>query len=258
MILKILNYYTIILLISIKLIKLIMISIFIPIRKGSKRVQNKNFRSLPGYKFGLTEIKIRQFIKFRNLIKNKKIKINFEFVVSTDCKNTINFLKNYPWIKIHIRRKKEASDDSLDKLIKIVPNICEGKYILWTHVTSPFFNHYNYLNFIKRFLYNKKYKSAFSSDTVQKFLYSKKKREWISHNYRIKKWPRTQDLELLHIANSCAFIAHREVYYKNNDRLCNNPLPIISQKNSSLDIDNYNDFLALIKILKDNLGKKNL
>ena len=73
-----------------------------------------------------------------------------------------------------------------------------------------------------------------------------------------KKWPRTQDLEPLHIANSCAFIAHRDIYYKNNDRLCKDPLPIISQKNSSLDIDNYTDFLALTKVLKDNLDKNKL
>ena len=51
-----------------------MISFFIPIRKGSKRIKNKNFKPLPGYRFGLTEIKIKQIIKFKNLIKKNKIK----------------------------------------------------------------------------------------------------------------------------------------------------------------------------------------
>ena len=36
------------------------ISIFIPIRKNSKRIKNKNIKPLPGLKFGLTELKIKQ------------------------------------------------------------------------------------------------------------------------------------------------------------------------------------------------------
>ena len=42
-----------------------MISIFIPIRKGSKRIKNKNFKSLPKFRFGLTELKIRQLEKLK-------------------------------------------------------------------------------------------------------------------------------------------------------------------------------------------------
>ena len=43
----------------------------IPIRKGSFRIKNKNLRKLPGFKFGLTEIKIKQLEKFRKYIKYK-------------------------------------------------------------------------------------------------------------------------------------------------------------------------------------------
>ena len=55
-----------------------MISFFIPIRSGSKRIKNKNFKPLPGYKFGLTEIKFKQIEKFRQLIK-REIKLKFFF-----------------------------------------------------------------------------------------------------------------------------------------------------------------------------------
>ena len=40
-----------------------MISIFLPIRKGSKRVKNKNLRPIGSIRFGLTEIKIKQIKK---------------------------------------------------------------------------------------------------------------------------------------------------------------------------------------------------
>ena len=231
-----------------------MISFFIPIRKGSKRIMNKNLRPLPGFKFGLTEIKIKQIEKFRKIIK-KNLKINFEFVVSTNCEKTKKFLKQYNWIKTYTRSQKDSGDDTLDRLIKIVPNICSGDYILWTHVTSPFFNHLDYMNFIKTFLKNKNHKSAFLSDLMEKFIYSKQK-GWLSHNVNLKKWPRTQDLEPLYIANSCAFIAHKNIYKYKNNRLCNNPMPIISRPNSSLDIDNYDDLVYLKNKLKSQINLK--
>ena len=34
------------------------LSIFIPIRKNSKRIKNKNIKPLPGLKLGLTELKL--------------------------------------------------------------------------------------------------------------------------------------------------------------------------------------------------------
>ena len=221
-----------------------MISFFIPIRKGSKRVINKNFRPLPGYSYGLLEIKIKQLIKFKKLAK-KELKNKFEFIISTNCEKTLKFLKKYKKeFRVHIRTDQDSADDSLDRLIKLIPSICKGKYILWTHVTSPLFNEKNYYEFIKSFLKSKKYKSAFSANKLQKFLYSKKK-GWISHNYKKKKWPRTQDLDPIYVANSAAFIAHKNIYKYQNDRIDNKPLPINTSLSSSIDIDDYSDFLKL-------------
>ena len=44
---------------------------FLPIRKGSKRIKNKNTKSLPDLKLGITELKINQLNKLR--IAYKKI-----------------------------------------------------------------------------------------------------------------------------------------------------------------------------------------
>ncbi len=229
-----------------------LISFFIPIRKGSKRVKNKNLKKLPGYKHGLTELKINHLKKFRKLVK-KFSKNEFEYVVSTDDEHVMKFLKKFEWIKIHKRSKKLAADDSLDELIRIVPKICSGHYILWTHVTSPFFDQEDYFSFLKNFL-NEKNNSAFSADKLQKFIFSKKK--WISHNRKKRKWPRTQDLNPMYIANSASFIADRKVYLKNFDRICENPLPITTKNLRGMDIDDMNDFRKLEKIL--NNAKKNI
>ena len=124
-----------------------LISFFIPIRKNSKRVINKNTKRIGNYKFGLTEIKLNQLAKFRkslkkdNILKNQK----FEYLVSSDDTRVQKFVKKYKWIKFHKRSPKLSSDDSLDKLILLVPKICKGRIILWTHVTSPFFNEKSFL-----------------------------------------------------------------------------------------------------------------
>ena len=229
-----------------------MISIFIPIRKGSKRIKNKNFKSLPKFRFGLTELKIRQLEKLKTSLK-KEISQPFEFIVSTDSEKIIKYLEKYKWISVKKRSRSLATDDSLDKLIKYVPGVCKGKFILWTHVTSPLFQHSDYIEFIKTFLkYFKKnkIKSAFSANKIQKFLFRKRDNKWLSHNRAKKKWPKTQDLEDCYEVNSAAFIATREVYLKQKDRLCDNPLPIISRNNSGFDIDFMEDFNYLKEKLK--------
>ena len=153
------------------------VSFFLPIRKNSKRVKNKNIRPIPKFKYGLTELKIYQLKKFKSLI-SKYIKIDAEYIISTDCKKILKFSQKYKWIKAFKRKKSLATDDSLDKLIKYVPEICKKKYILWTHVTSPLFNEKDYIHFLISFLKGKKIninsKSAFSADIIQKFVTDEK------------------------------------------------------------------------------------
>ena len=50
--------------------------------------------------------------------------------------------------------------------------------------------------------------------------------------------------------NSAAFIAPREIYLKNKDRLCKNPIPITSREGSGFDIDDLDDFNNLKNKLK--------
>tara|TARA_B100001939_G_C16893375_1_gene596472 strand:+ start:651 stop:1394 length:744 start_codon:yes stop_codon:yes gene_type:complete len=223
------------------------ITVFVPIRKGSKRIKNKNTKSLPGLKLGLTELKINQLNKLRKEYK-KIYKKKLDIVISTDNMKIINFAKKFNWLQVIKRRKNLSTDDSLSKLIGYVPKICLSKFILWTHVTSPKFNEKDYLDFIGKFLKIRKkkpsYKSAFSADLVQKFVLNNKNK-WVSHNYKLRKWPRTQDLKPMYIINSAAFLSSRDVYIGEKDRLCKKPFPIISRRNSSFDIDTLEDFKEL-------------
>ena len=232
-----------------------MISFFISIRKNSKRVRNKNTRALPYFKYGLTEMKINQLKKLRNLLRRKNPRSfnKIEIIVSTNCLKVKNFCRKFKWIKIHERNKFLSNDASIQELIEVIPKICSGEYILWTHVTSPFFNERNYYNFLNQyFRKSKKNNSAFSADLIQKFLFCKR-RGWISHKEKEMRWPRTQDLNKIYIANSAAFIAPIKIYRKLKNRLCKSPIPILSENNlDGFDIDNLKDFVYLKKRLRLN------
>ena len=227
-----------------------MISFFIPIRKGSKRVKNKNIKKFNKYKLGLTELKINQLKKFRKI--SSKMKIyghDFEYIISTDIPEIINFCKKFKWLKVHIRNSKNSGDHSLQKMIDLVPEICSGEYILWTHVTSPFFSSSLYRDFINEFFKNSiknKSKSGFSAEKIGKFVFCNK-RKWISHNQKSLKWPRTQDLDPLYAMNSAAIISEKKVYINLKDRICKKPLPIITKNKRGLDIDDLKDFEVLKK-----------
>jgi len=221
-----------------------MISIFVPIRAGSKRVKNKNIRKISNFQLGLTEIKIKQLLKLKKKLGKKK---DIEFVIATNCLKVLDYCKHYKWIKTFRRNNKNSGDHSLNKVIKLAPKICTRKFILWTHVTSPLFNSHCYFEFINFFFKNKTSKSAFSADLIQKFLYQKDKK-WISHNKKKNKWPRSQDLKPTFVANSAAFIANRKTYIHANDRLCDDPFPIISKGNTGFDVDNKDDFQSLKKM----------
>lgn len=237
-----------------------MISFFIPIRKNSKRVKNKNTRAIPYYPNGLTELKINQLKKLRTLIKKNKPKLfnDIEIVISTNCEKVKKICKNFKWIKIHERNKYLSNDKSIQELIEIVPSVCKGDYILWTHVTSPFFNEKKYFNFlIEYFKKGKNKNSAFSADIIQKFIYSLKQ-GWLSHKVRKNHWPRTQDLDKIFVVNSAAFIAPINVYKKFKNRLCGNPIPVSTGNElDGFDIDNLKDFMYFKKKLRSN-GKAKL
>ena len=168
-----------------------MISFFLPIRKNSKRIINKNLKSLPQYKFGLTELKVKQLKRLKKKLE-KEISQSVEFIVSTDSEKIIKFLEKYKWISVKKRSRSLATDNSIDKLINHVPEMCKGNFILWTHVTSPLFEVTDYINFIKIFLHQhkkNKIKSAFSASKIQKFIFRKSDKQWLSHNIKKKNGP---------------------------------------------------------------------
>ena len=211
------------------------IDIFLPCRSSSARIKNKNIKKFSNKKFGLLELKISQLILVKG-IRN--------IVVSTNDKKIINFLKKKKIKKIIIDKRANnlcTSSTSTDLLIKYVPKLIESDHILWTHVTSPFFNNKNYEGAIKIYKNNlKKYDSLMGVTKIQDFIYDKKKP--INFNKKKEKWPRTQTLKMLYAVNNSIFLSSRKNYLKLNDRIGKKPFLMEINKIKSFDIDWPDDF----------------
>lgn len=221
-----------------------MISVFLPFRMGSERILNKNFKPLPRFKFGLFEIKIKQLIEIPEVD---------EIILSTDYENIIQVLDQLKIVskKINIVERPKflcKSDTSLLDLIKYSSKISKHNEILWTHVTSPYFDANEYSRAIKHYRDNLPFHDSLLGVTkMRDFIWQKSKSKLL--NVEGNNWPRTQDLDDLFIINNAIFIYSKKICSKFENRIGKNPLLFESNKLKSLDIDDEFDFNVLTSLL---------
>ena len=100
------------------------VTFFLPTRKGSERVKNKNTRSFAGIEDGLIGNKISQ------LVQSKLID---EIIISTNDENCISIARKYDDPRIRIYERPEqlcTSQTNLQDLIAYVPTITDAQHIL--------------------------------------------------------------------------------------------------------------------------------
>ena len=213
------------------------ISFFLPTRKGSERVKNKNTRQFANIQGGLIENKIRQ------LLNTKKLD---EIILSTNDEICISVAEKYQndnRLKIILRPDFLCSSDTnLSDLISYVPTITDAETICWGHVTTPFIDAEQYDNAISE--YQKRLSEGYDSlvgvTEFRNFLMDKKGK--IINNNTGLAWPRTQDLDILYDINHTVFISPRSVYVNQKNRLGKQPFPFAMDKLHSFDIDWEDDF----------------
>jgi N-acylneuraminate cytidylyltransferase len=96
--------------------------------------------------------------------------------------------------------------------------------------------------------------SLMSVKRFQNFLWSKDKKDIINRKDN-KKWPRTQDLEELYEVDSAVFIAGKDVYTNESDRIGKNPFLFVQEGLQSFDVDWQEDF-ELAEVIYSNLYEK--
>ena len=161
------------------------IAFFLPTRKGSERVINKNTRPFAGIEDGLIGNKISQLVQ---------CKLVDEILISTNDESCIDVAKKFKDPRIHIIERPSylcTSKTNLQDLISYVPTITRANHILWGHVTTPIANSRDYDNGIGVYLENLKkgYDSLIGVKELHNFLLDKEGR--IINNTSSIPWPRT-------------------------------------------------------------------
>jgi CMP-N-acetylneuraminic acid synthetase len=216
------------------------VSFFLPIRKGSQRVKNKNTRSFSGIEGGLVQVKLMQLLSSKNID---------QIILSTNDERSVEIAKKLDGegnkIKVVIRPEELCLDTTpLQELIKYVPTVIREGHILWGHSTTPFATAAVYDKLIKEYFDQLKngYDSLISTTKLQNFILDQNAKI-INYKHQEGKWPRTQDLPKLYEVNHAVFLASRDIYLDHLDRIGRNPYLYTQNKVESFDIDWEEDFL---------------
>ena len=213
------------------------IAFYLPTRKGSERVKNKNTRNFAGIEGGLVENKLNQ------LLATKFID---EIIFSSNDDTCITVAEKYKDNRLKIiERPTELclSSTNLQDLICYVPTITDADHILWGHVTTPLCGADQYDASIKLYLekLDECYDSLVGVTELKNFLLNKEGK--LINNTTDIPWPRTQDLEALYLINHTMFLAGREVYIEQKNRIGQKPLLHVMDEIHSFDIDWPDDFI---------------
>lgn len=226
------------------------VAFYLPTRKGSERVINKNTRPFAGIKGGLVENKVRQ------LLDTKFID---EIIFSSNDETCIAVAAKFKDSRLRIIERPDElclSTTNLQDLICYVPTVTNAKHILWGHVTTPLCGAEQYDESIKLYFgkLDEGYDSLVGVTELKNFLLNRDGR--LINNTTDIPWPRTQDLEALYPINHTMFLAKREVYTDQKNRIGKKPLLHIMDELHSFDIDWPNDFI-IAEIMYKNLYGNN-
>ncbi len=215
------------------------VSVFLPTRKNSERVLNKNTRDFAGVKGGLLFIKLKQLLQIDRAD---------EVILSTNDEASMEVASMFDSPKLKIIPRPDhlcLSTTPLSELIAYVPQIISNEIILWTHTTSPFLDQVEYDRALQEFQNkhrSEQLESMASVTRIQEFLWDDEEKKMINFDMTQGNWPRTQDLKPLYKINSGFFISTRESYLKNKNRVSPNMAIYELDRIKEFDIDWEDDF----------------
>jgi CMP-N-acetylneuraminic acid synthetase len=218
------------------------LTVFLPCRKGSQRIPDKNVKDFSGIKGGLLNIKLKQLVE---------LTIADKIIVSSNDERVLEFTSKIKDSRIALDERPDKlgnSDTTTDELIRYVPNLVESGDVLWTHVTSPFINTNDYSQVIKA--YKEKltqgYDSLMTVLKLQGFIWNEDGP--ISYNREELNWPMTQNIKPFFEVDSGIFLSSINNYIDFSDRIGKKPFLYEQDKSKSIDIDWPEDFILAEKI----------
>lgn len=197
----------------------------IPMRSGSQRVRNKNFK--PFASKSLFEHKIE-------LIKQLPVD---EVIVNTDSDYAIEIAKKMN-INYHRREPYFASSKcSNSEYHEYLAKVTDAENILIAQVTAPLISKESYVNAIEEFFYHD-CNSLMSVKVVKEFLWHHGK----AVNYDPENAPNSQNLPEYVAPTFGLVIVNKEAMLKSKNFICSKPYFMKVNQKEAIDIDTQVDF----------------
>ena len=217
------------------------ITAIVPVRKGSQRVKNKNFKSFAGS--NLLRIKLGVL---------KQVKTIDKIVVSTDSPEAIEIAKEFG-VDYHKRESYYASSECNNS--EFYQNLAEnidGHYLMYTPVTAPLIEVKTYYDFINRFSNSTIHDSMVTASYVKDHL-------WLDNkpmNYDPNNAPNTQDLPDIVKLTYGINIISRENMIKFRNVVGKKPAFYVLEGEETVDIDTPLEF-KFAEFLYKNISNEN-
>lgn len=214
------------------------ITAFIPLKKFSNRLPNKNFLPIGGKPL-YTHL-------LRTLVKSSLIK---NVVVYSSCEE---FKNDLPDGVEFIRRPEYLDDDTVtgDQIYEEFINSYHSDYYLLGHVTSPFLKLESIELAIKNVL-NGEFDSALSVKCYKTFTWYKGE----PINYNITSTPQTQNLEPIFIETSGFYLFPKSLFLNTRRRIGLKPYLVEVSASESIDIDYMDDYKLANAFYESNKDK---
>ena len=210
----------------------------VPCRAGSERVKDKNTRKFAGFEDGLLALKLKQLQKLSDV----------EIVVATDDDQATRIASEHRGVSF-VPLPEEASA-STDALIAWIPEMLsyepDDTVILWTHVTSPLFDAFQYRTAIGLYsilVENGDHDSLMTAKRIQDFLWKGDGGGPLNYTRSVGNyWPRTQDTTFIWQVSGGAFMAPLGIYRNQHDRIGSNPAMMEVSPLRGIEVDTEADF----------------
>lgn len=197
----------------------------IPVRQGSQRVKNKNFRSFAGK--SLLEHKIE-------IVKQLPVD---DIIINTDSENAIEIAQQYG-INYFRREPYYASSECTNsEYHEYLAKVTEAENILIAQVTAPLIKLETFKEGIDIY-FNSNSDSLMSVKDIKEFIWYKDK----PVNYSLDYAPNSQDLPDYFAPTFGLILVNREAMLKSRNFICSNPYFYKVSQTESIDIDTSLDF----------------
>lgn len=213
---------------------------FIPLRKNSKGIKNKNKRKMVGRPL------------FTWVLGEAIFSDLDEVFVFTDDENIMSFInREYSWtnkVKALSRSKESASDKaSTESAILEFCNIINYEFDLFCmlQVTSPITTRNDINNCINK-ITNDQYDSALTVAQTHRFIWNE---DGTPINYNIFKRPRRQDFEGLLVENGAVYVTTKTSLNETKNRLGNKIAVVKMDDESFHEIDSESDWIIVEQLL---------